>query len=727
MTRRIRRAGQAIRGQYDPATLELEARRLFKLAEDASEPAGSVGDVLPLSDAASAWAQALAARTHTPHSPAALEDALLGIVERIVRSSPRELAQVAREAGAELGERLRVMPAAFEDLLQVLIPWIEHHHRGRDDDGHPVRAKVLAALAAGYAQAVVERLLDGQLSNTKNVGAMREQRAHAMVASDPYTFTQSMETCADVPMMVLDRRGVVLGANGAAKALLALGDDQGCYLEDTGYTAADSITVKDIIESLSPAVPLHVDYAVAWPEGTFKAWVRLTLQWHPGNAHNPGRVCAVFEDATNHHVWRRHLDQLANRDEVTNLPSRRAFLASVQNLLDSTSVRDDLADRTVGICVIRLVGLTRITRELGLHLSDLVIKTLAARTAAALAGLPDTITARLDRDTLAVMIGDRQSWAAAADTIKRLSAWLSEPVPARKHRFAITPRVGVAEANTRGLTAGDLLARAESALDNETTTTRRPWTIIDNGSDGQARTSLIAALPDALAHDELALTYSPIVRVDDTAIAGLRIHIRWNHPDYGDIAADRVVGAADELGMDLPLARWALNTATRDALSASGLPPHLLHLALPAEAFLGDDNRTRPHIEALEGMGTSLELRGFGTRFAAFGHLTAIPLTGVIIPRPLTTHLHNSPEHRGIRGVAHSLMGITADLGYTVQLDGITTPDQIHDARLHTVCHAHGPLFGTALPAEDITTLLDEEPAGHTWITAHGRVPLQRR
>ncbi|SDI46700.1 EAL domain, c-di-GMP-specific phosphodiesterase class I (or its enzymatically inactive variant) [Actinokineospora alba] len=747
----------------DPAAMELAIQRIIQTGRAARAP--RYRTPLSLEETASAWAEALSARAYIPIRRGELLESLRGMAERIAEASAGDLARISGEAGRELGQRLRVTPRAFEDLLEVLIPWVEHHHPSEDDTGFPIRAKALAAFAGAFAEGARNRVFDEQLTLAESLGTLRQRRCHDLVRFDPLEFLNKLREDSE-PMVQLDRHGRVLAANPSAMEILALPDDDSiAMLDDCAYGDRDSAVVQDALESIADGVILHVEFAVAWPEGTFKAWVRATLCWHAPTGDNPGRIGLVVEDATAQYAWRRQLDQVTNRDDVTDLPSRNAFLDRAQVRLDAAARRENDSGALVGVCVIRLVGLNRITRELGPQHADAVITAAAARTAAALSGTSDATIGRLDRDTVAILLADPRGWADAARLVRRLSAWLAEPVRAHRRDLVISPRIGVAEADPRHTTAKELLTGAEAALDTDLAPARRPWTATDDGgSSRQAGMSLIAALPRAMADDELHLAYSPVIRISDGAIDGLRVHVRWQHPDLGDIPADPVIALADELGVDLPLCRWALTTATRDAarwrrdhpynppfvqltvparqaadealldqtraaLTDSGLPPHLLQLALPPDRVLGEDGRVRPQVTGLDTMGVSLVLHGFGTTFADYHQLTNLPLRGVLIPSELTANLHNGLEHRPLRTVAHAFVGIATDLGRTAQLDGIINPDQLHDARFTAATHAHGTLFGHPLPADDIDALLHDKPAllSHNWVDSYHHIPVPRR
>ena len=55
-------------------------------------------------------------------------------------------------------------------------------------------------------------------------------------------------------------------------------------------------------------------------------------------------------------------------------------------------------------------------------------------------------------------------------------------------------------------------------------------------------TNLEQDLRDALVHDQLCLEYQPIVSTKTDTVTGVEALMRWNHPDFGRLVADRQVG-----------------------------------------------------------------------------------------------------------------------------------------------------------------------------------------
>ena len=80
------------------------------------------------------------------------------------------------------------------------------------------------------------------------------------------------------------------------------------------------------------------------------------------------------------------------------------------------------------------------------------------------------------------------------------------------------------------------------------------------------RIALLSDLQEAIAKaSEFVVHYQPVVRLETGEIVGVEALARWQHPQRGLLLPDQFISLAEESGAILPLGRWVLEQACRQA------------------------------------------------------------------------------------------------------------------------------------------------------------------
>jgi len=140
------------------------------------------------------------------------------------------------------------------------------------------------------------------------------------------------------------------------------------------------------------------------------------------------------------------------------------------------------------------------------------------------------------------------------------------------------------------------------------------------------------------------------------------------------------------------------------AIARSGLDPRRLEVEVTESAMLGNVGETTAVLSRRAKLGFRISLNVFGTGFSSLSYLHALPLDKVKIDRSFIESIHEDERSLVLlSGVTH----LAKELGLSVTIEGVETTEQMQilTEKVH-VDEMQGYLFGRAMPAEDIVTLL---------------------
>ncbi|GAA4602204.1 diguanylate cyclase (GGDEF)-like protein [Actinoplanes octamycinicus] len=413
------------------------------------------------------------------------------------------------------------------------------------------------------------------------------------------------------------------------------------------------------------------------------------------------------------------LEEQANHDDLTGLPNRRSFAATLQQ-------RTAPAVVAVG----DLDGFGTLNDRLGDERGDALLRAAAARITET---FPDAVVARLLGDEFGVLIdGDQEHLG------EQLVRAFRTPLRVDGHDLLVTATVGVAAGRDEALP--DLLRRAELALKAAKRAGANRYTehTAEMDSTAQHDADLAAALRRGLDMGEFRLVYQPIVELPGGRITGVEALVRWHPPDGPPVSPAEFIPVAEQTGLILDLGLWVIETACADAarwqhrhgagaprvninvsarqlldpdlpdqvastIARYRLDPDKITLEITETAVFGGGAALNT-VHDLRDLGVGVALDDFGTGQSSLTLLRTCPVTTLKVDKSFIDELNGTAEQEAI---ATSLSTIAATLGLRAVAEGVETQAQASRLEALGYRYAQGYFFAKPGPAALIDAALE--------------------
>jgi diguanylate cyclase (GGDEF)-like protein len=423
---------------------------------------------------------------------------------------------------------------------------------------------------------------------------------------------------------------------------------------------------------------------------------------------------------------RRAIPAAMGDDDLTGLLDRAGAVALLADLLAGAG-----RDRVAVVCG-DLDDFARVNSSLGHGAGDDLLVETAERLRR---GLPASCTAaRLSADQFAVLCADHALTDGPEALAHTVAGLLRATAPVHGTTVRITASVGVVTPDVLPEGETDLLRYAEVAMQHAKRTGRGEVVVATESVVAAAdqQLELEAELRAALADDQLALEYQPVVGPDGTVLSAEAL-VRWHHPERGKVSPGEFLPVAERAGMMRELDVWVLRTATAEAAGWPAPAAVAVNLAglLPSDPLFLDEvtaaveaadlgwNRLILELvetslvelpeSALAAMaelverGVRFAVDDFGTGYSSLARLKHLPAQTVKVDRAFVTGVAADPADFA---VARAVVDMARALGRTTVAEGVETAEQFHVLRGLGVEAYQGWLFARPLEPEALRRTL---------------------